>query len=359
MSTALGNLDENAAAVVAIDQKQQRETERRLLVALRRELGALVIRELDNPKTEDVLLNADGVLWVKRLGEPFREIGTMDPWAAKSAMNTIAALRDTKIDVAKPILETDLPLDGSRCEALIPPVVKNPIFALRKRSSSSPTLEDYEASGILTDKNDPRNKVRRLDTFIEQVKDKSHGDVIRIAVQEKKNIVIVGSTGSGKTTLVNAVLDAQARLAPHDRTLLIEDTPELQCRVKNHVALLSTVNFTTLDCLKACMRLLPTRIVVGEVRGGEAHTLLKAWNTGHPGGIATFHANDAIQGLTRLESLVSEAPTAIGPQQSLIAAAVDVVMFIDRDTSVEAGRKVREVIVVMGYENGRYNYLHL
>ena len=112
-----------------------------------------------------------------------------------------------------------------------------------------------------------------------------------------------------------------------------------------------------LDCLRACMRLKPTRIVVGEVRGAEAHTLLKSWNTGHPGGIATIHANDALSGLVRLETLVAEATTA--PQQSLIAEAVDLVVFVDEESSIGAGRKVREVVCVIGHESGRYVVEHV
>ena len=132
----------------------------------------------------------------------------------------------------------------------------------------------------------------------------------------------------------------------------IEDTMELQCPARNYVDLRAVGPVTMLDCLRACMRLKPTRIVVGEVRGAEAHVMLKAWNTGHPGGAATVHANDAVSGLTRLESLVAEATAA--PQQSLIAEAVDLVVFIDEEADLAAGRKVRELIVVTGYENGKY-----
>ena len=143
-----------------------------------------------------------------------------------------------------------------------------------------------------------------------------------------------------------------AQVAPYDRVVSIEDTTELQCSVRNHVDLLAVGSVSMLDCLRACMRLKPTRIVVGEVRGAEAHTLLKAWNTGHPGGAATVHANDALSGLIRLESLVAEATSA--PQQTLIAEAVDLVVFVDEESGVKAGRKVREVLLVTGYSNGNY-----
>ena len=150
----------------------------------------------------------------------------------------------------------------------------------------------------------------------------------------------------------NAVLDVMAQVAPHDRVVSIEDTTELQCSVQNHVDLLAVGSVSMLDCLRACMRLKPTRIVVGEVRGAEAHTMLKAWNTGHPGGAATVHANDALSGLIRLESLVAEATSA--PQHTLIAEAVDLVVFVDQEPELIAGRKVREVALVTGYREGRY-----
>jgi type IV secretion system protein VirB11 len=251
-----------------------------------------------------------------------------------------------------PILETELPIDGSRFEGIVSPVVRRPVFAIRLRPRRIFSLDDYEADGILTDGTDPLNQLRRRDDFLDGVRGLKHGEVIRAAVRARKNILVVGSTGSGKTTLVNAILDSLARLTPHDRVISIEDTTELQCLVKNYLDLRAVGNVTMLECLRACMRLKPTRIVVGEVRGAEAHTLLKAWNTGHPGGAATVHANDALSGLIRLESLVAEATSA--PQQTLIAEAVDLVVFVDEEYGLKAGRKVREVLLVTGYSNGNY-----
>jgi type IV secretion system protein VirB11 len=213
-------------------------------------------------------------------------------------------------------------------------------------------LDDYEATRILTNKGDPLNALRRRDDFPGAVRGLTHSEIIRAAILARKNILIVGSTGSGKTTLVNAILHAFAQLTPHDRVISIEDTTELQCSVSNYLDLRAVGDVTMLECLRACMRLKPTRIVVGEVRGAEAHTLLKAFNTGHPGGAATIHANDAIGGLIRLESLVAEATAA--PQQMLIAEAVDLVIFIDEEPDLQAGRKVREVLLVTGYRDGQY-----
>ncbi len=330
----------------------QDEQHQRLEVKLRRELGEQVLQLLDDDLTEDILLNPDGSLWVKHMGQGFSRIGEMPAAQAASALGTIAAWRGTVLNHEHPILETELPIDGSRFEGIVSPVVRRPVFAIRLRPRKIFSLDDYEADGILTDSNDPLNRLRRRDDFLDGVRGLKHADVIRAAVRTRKNILVVGSTGSGKTTLVNGILDSLAQLTPHDRVISIEDTTELQCPVKNYLDLRAVGSVTMLECLRACMRLKPTRIVVGEVRGAEAHTLLKAWNTGHPGGAATVHANDALSGLIRLESLVAEATSA--PQQTLIAEAVDLVVFVDEESSVKAGRKVREVLLVTGYSNGNY-----
>jgi type IV secretion system protein TrbB len=324
----------------------------RLEVKLRRELGEQVLSLLADDRTEDILLNPDCSLWVKRIGQGFRRTGAMPAGQAASALSTIAAWRGTVLNHEHPILETELPLDGSRFEAIVPPVVRHPVFAIRLRPRRIFSLSDYEAGGILTQRDDPLNKLRRRHDFAGTVRGLKHIDIIRAAVLAKKNILVVGSTGSGKTTLVNAILAALAELTPDDRVISIEDTTELQCAVKNYLDLRAVGRIGMLDCLRACMRLKPTRIVVGEVRGAEAHTLLKAWNTGHPGGAATIHANDAVSGLIRLESLVAEATSA--PQESLIAEAVDLVIFVDEEPAVAAGRKVREILLVTGYSNGKY-----
>ena len=303
-----------------------------------RELGPLVASCLNDARTEDILLNADSSLWVKRTHGNFEVVGKMTSAQALSAFGTIAAIRDTVINHENPILETELPTDGSRFEGLVPPVVRQPVFAIRQRPRSVFTLANYETAGILTEKNDVLNRQRHSDQFIEMVRGKRHADVIRAAIAKRKNILVAGSTGSGKTTFINAVLD--------------EDTPELQCNVKNSVALLAVGRVSMLDCLRACLRLKPTRIVVGEVRGAEALSMLKAWNTGHPGGAASVHANDARSALIRLESLVAEATEA--PQQQLIAEAVNVVVFVDNEPTIKAGRKIREVAVVTGYRNRAY-----
>ncbi len=333
------------------------EHQNRLETKLRRELGDQILAFLADELTEDILLNPDRSLWVKRMGNAFSRAGEISAPQASSALNTIAAWRGTVLNHDHPILETELPIDGSRFEGIVPPVVRRPVFAVRLRPRRIFSLHEYEAAGILTEKSDPLNHIRRQYDFLDSVRGLKHGEVIRAAVRAKKNILVVGSTGSGKTTFVNACLDALATLTPHDRVISIEDTTELQCPVENYLDLRAVGNVTMLQCLRACMRLQPTRIIVGEVRGGEAHTLLKAWNTGHPGGMATVHANDALSGLIRLESLVAEATSA--PQQTLIAEAVDLVVFIDGEPQLVAGRKIRELLLVTGYANGQYLVEHV
>jgi Flp pilus assembly CpaF family ATPase len=345
------------ASMIAPATTNHAEQFQRLEVKLKRELGDPVLPWLDDPQTEDVLFNPDCSLWIKRQGEGFLRAGEMSPTLVASALSTIAAWRGTILNHQNPILETELPIDGSRFEGIVAPVVRSPVFAIRLRPRRIFTLEEYEAGGILTRKDDTVNRLRRRHDFASSIRGLSHAEILRAAVRARKNILVVGSTGSGKTTFVNACLDALAKLTPNDRVITIEDTIELQCAVKNYLDLRAVGTVTMLDCLRACMRLKPTRIVVGEVRGGEAHTLLKAWNTGHPGGMATIHANDAMSGLIRLESLVAEATNA--PQQALIAEAVDLVVFVDEEPEIRAGRKVREVLLVTGYSDGRYVVEHV
>lgn len=324
----------------------------RLEAKLKRELGETVLQALAANDTEDIVLNPDSSLWIKRMGAGFQRVGAMSSAQAASAMNTIAAWKGTVMNHDRPILETELPLDGSRFEGIVSPVVSNPTFAIRLRPKQIFTLEYYEKAGIITGKDGHHSATRTRAAFAEQVCRLTHAEVIRAAIRARKNILVVGATGSGKTTLINAILEELACIAPDDRVISIEDTTELQCAVANYVDLRAAGSVSMLDCLRACMRLKPTRIVVGEVRGAEAHAMLKAWNTGHPGGAATVHANDALSGLIRLESLVAEATSA--PQQTLIAEAIDLVIFIDQEPGLQAGRKVREVMVVSGYRDGRY-----
>src|SRR3954462_44640 len=179
----------------------------RLEAKLKREFGEIVLELLADDATEDIVLNPDSSLWAKRMSKNFERVGAMAPAQAASALNTIAAWKGTVMNHERPVLETELPLDGSRFEGIVSPVVRNPVFAIRLRPRRIFSLEEYERSGILTRKDDPRNRLRKRDTFIEDVRGLSHAEIIRAAVAGKRNILTVGATGSGKTTFVNAILD--------------------------------------------------------------------------------------------------------------------------------------------------------
>ena len=164
----------------------------------------MVLEFLADERTEDIVLNPDSSLWMKQMGSGFRQIGAMPPVQAASALNTIAAWKGTVMNHERPILETELPLDGSRFEGIVSPIVRRPVFAIRLRPRKVFALADHERAGILTSKADPRNAVRKRDTFIEDAAGLIHAEIIRAAVTAKKNTLVVGSTGSGKTTFVNA-----------------------------------------------------------------------------------------------------------------------------------------------------------
>ena len=291
--------------------------------ALRRAMGAEILEPLRDPQVVEVMLNPDGTLWVDRLGADMQCTGAIDPVRALTIINTVAAMLEMVVTPEHPILECELPLDGSRFEALIPPLVERPIFALRKKALLIFTLDDYVAKGIMT------------------VAQKT---VIENAVQSRRNILIAGGTGTGKTTLANAILDCVARVDAGHRIVVIEDTRELQVSAENVVFLRTSDNTDMTRLLRATMRLRPDRIVVGEVRDGAALALLKAWNTGHPGGVGTVHANDASAALIRVGQLIQEA--GVPPNPELIAEAVNVVVSIKRTA---AGRKVEEVMQVDGW----------
>lgn len=304
------------------------ETEIRQRDKLSRELGPLVLNALADELTIEVMLNPDSRLWVERLGEPMKCIGTMSASSAAGAMGTIAACLNTVVTRESPVLEGELPIDGSRFEGLIPPIVARPSFAIRKKASQVFPLDKYVEAGVITS-----NQRRR----------------IAKAVLNRENIVVVGGTSSGKTTLLNAIIEEMRELTADLRLIIIEDTGEIQCTADNVVVMRANKDVSMLDLLKATLRLRPDRILIGEVRGAEALSLLKSWNTGHPGGLASLHANNPYAGLIRLEQLVSEATSA--PMQALIGEAVDLVIHIEKTST---GRKVTGMLEVSSFTDGKY-----
>ncbi|WP_408072908.1 P-type conjugative transfer ATPase TrbB [Legionella pneumophila] len=298
---------------------------------LKRDLGELIEGALNDPKTVEIMLNSDGMLWQERLGETMRCIGSITEARAESIIKTVAGFHGKEVTRYKPLLEGELPLDGSRFAGQLPPVVSSPTFAIRKKALSVFSLNQYVESGIITE---------------------AQSEVIEQAVVAHRNILVIGGTGSGKTTLVNAIINEMVIHAPEERIFIIEDTGEIQCAAKNCVQYHTTLDVSMTQLLKTTLRMRPDRILVGEVRGSEALDLLDAWNTGHEGGAATLHANNCLAGLHRLKSLITRNPSAPTEIEPLIGETVHCVVHIARTPQ---GRRVEEIISVKGYENGHYN----
>lgn len=287
--------------------------------------GDAITEALDDPDVTEIMRNPSGELWLESRSRGLVPAGAhMSAKHAESLLCTIAGVLDRVVNEQHPVLEAELPLDGSRIEGLLPPVVPSPVFAIRKRAVQVFTFDEYVGDGILT---------------------ADQADILRGAILDRQNLLISGGPGSGKTTLANAVLREMDWLAPRaERFLLIEDTYELQCKAPNHVTLHTSENVSLRDLVRAAIRLRPDRIVIGEVRGAEALDLLKAWNTGNPGGVATVHANSATDALARLDQLAQEA--GVPSQARLVASTVDLVAHLERDGS---RRRVRELVSVQGF----------
>ncbi|MGN6850695.1 MAG: P-type conjugative transfer ATPase TrbB [Sphingomicrobium sp.] len=278
---------------------------------LRTAMGPAIAAALADPLVIEVMVNPDGALRLDRLGSGRSDTGSIiDPAQVERIIRLVASHARTEVHGSAPIVSAELPphgegFAGERFEGLLPPVSPAPCFAIRKPAARIYPLADYVSDGIMT------AEVARA---------------LSLAVVERRNILLAGGTSSGKTTLANALL---AELGIRDeRVILIEDTRELQCAAADTVALRTRPGIVSMaDLVRSTLRLRPDRIIVGEVRGGEALDMLKAWNTGHPGGIATVHANSARSALYRLEQLIQEAVITV--PRRLIAEAIDLVVFIE------------------------------
>ena len=305
------------------------EVNRRNLEKLRREMGDDVRNAMDDPQVLEIMLNPDSKVWVDKIDSGMTYICDMPDVQALQMLGTISHMVGTVINNHNPKVEGELPGDGSRVEGVISPVVQRPVFNIRKKASAIFPLSEYVKSGRATD----------YDV-----------QILCEAISSRKNILVVGGTGTGKTTFVNAIINEMKNLTPKHRLIILEDTLELQCSMENFVSMRTTSDVSMQDLLKITMRQRPDRIIIGEVRGKEALDMLKAWNTGHPGGVCTVHANDARAGLLRIEQLISEVSQS--PMRELVAEAIDVVVFLVRDPRI--GPKLSELIAVDGVHDGQY-----
>lgn len=289
---------------------------------LRTALGPAVARFLEDPAIVEVMLNPDGRLWVDRLSDGLSDTGErLSAADGERIIRLVAHHVGAEVHDRRPRVSAELPETGERFEGLLPPVVTAPVFAIRKPAVAVFTLDDYVAAGIMT---------------------AEQAVILRQAVAARANILVAGGTSTGKTTLTNALLAEIAKTT--DRVIVIEDTRELQCRAQNIVAMRTKDGVATLsDLVRSSLRLRPDRIPIGEVRGAEALDLLKAWGTGHPGGIGTIHAGTALGALRRLEQLIQEAVITV--PRALIAETIDLVAVL---SGRGAARRLAELARVEG-----------
>jgi type IV secretion system protein TrbB len=289
---------------------------------LRTALGADVAAWLADPAIVEIMLNPDGRLWIDRLAEGLADTGArLAPAEGERIIRLVAHHVGADAHAARPRVSAELPESGERFEGLLPPVAAAPTFAIRKLASVVFSLEDYVRADIMSP---------------------DQADALRQAVADRRNILVAGGTSTGKTTLTNALLAEIAR--SDDRILILEDTRELQCAAENVVALRTKDGVVALsDLVRSSLRLRPDRILIGEVRGPEALDLIKAWGTGHPGGVGTIHAGSALGALRRLEQLIQEAVITV--PRALIAETIDLIAVLVRDTR---GRRLSELARVEG-----------
>ncbi|HVJ34879.1 MAG TPA: P-type conjugative transfer ATPase TrbB [Terriglobia bacterium] len=315
------------------------EAQERRRAMLRTAFGPVIASALNDPLVTEIMLNPDGVLRLDKLGQGRVDTGTrLDPGEVERIIRMVASHIRVEAHMANPIISAELPARedgkaGERFEGILPPVSVAPCFSIRKPAIRIYGLDDYVADGVVSS---------------------SQADLLRRVVTERRNLLIAGGTSSGKTTLANALLAEIAR--ENERVILIEDTRELRCAAPDCVALRTRPGVVTLaDLVRSTLRLRPDRIIVGEVRGVEALDMLKAWNTGHPGGIATLHANSALAALYRLEQLIEEAVSSV--PRLLIAEAIDIVVFIQGRGS---DRRVETIAEVTGLDpDGHYQLTDL
>ncbi len=267
-------------------------------------MGPIIGAALNDKSVIEIMANPDGSLWLDKHGQGRIRAGDLLPADAERIIRLIASHIRIECNDNSPIVSAELPQTGERFEGILPPIVSSACFAIRKPAGVIYTLADYVEAGIMS---------------------AIQAKYLSFAIAEKKNIIVAGGTSSGKTTLTNALLNELIEL--DERVVIIEDTRELHCPVPDLVSLRTKPNVAAMsDLVRSTMRLRPDRIIVGEVRGSEALDMLKAWNTGHPGGVATLHANGTLEALYRLEQLIQEAVITV--PRRLIANTIDILVFI-------------------------------
>lgn len=315
------------------------ESERRLCEKLYHDLGDTIIGCLNDKKVHEIMLNPDGQLWVDSHEEGLLSIARLPSSQVFSIIHAIAGFHNSVITQQKPQIETKLPffksMQGQRFIAQVPPIVSAPSFTIRKRSEVIYTLADYLDTGRLTQK---------------------QAFILRDLVQQRKNILISGGPGSGKTAFINALILEALHQDDKQRLIILEDLPELQCPPSNKVAMLTTASINMTTLVRMAMRMRPDRILIGEVRGAEALDMLKAWNTGCPGGLCTVHANSAQEAIQRILDLAMENRLSAPPFQ-LVAQTIDTIVSIQRKGHQKGF--IHEIVTLGSYQNEQFMFTQL
>ena len=335
-SARLGDARLGSVAEVAAEAPPSEEAkEARYRALMERYLGPAVVETFADDDVTEVYVNAgDGVLRADTHTQGKVALGvTLDGSQVEQFLNAVAAFRGDTLSAARPTVQAELPaatFGGARLQGFVSPVVPRACFVIRKPARRVFRLSNYVSTGVMT---------------LQQK------DAVEAAVRDHENILVAGGTGSGKTTLCNAVLLEMSDQFPRERVVVLEDTAELQCRADDHLSLRTSEggDVSLSDLVRFTLRCTPDRIVVGEVRDGAALHLLDAWATGHPGGCATVHATDARGALRRLDRLAQRA--GVPPQPALVAEAVGVVVVIQGGNE---GRRVRELVRVLGHDGTDY-----
>lgn len=305
------------------------EQQERLLEKLSREVSGAIQEALKDISVTEIVCNSDGSVWKLSHTTGWKEIDKISPAKADSILSTVAALTDNVINNDNPQLQCVFPLDGSRLQGLLPPAVTSPIFDIRKHSQHIYSIEEYIAAGIMTE---------------------VQADIIKEAVVSRKNILIAGGTGSGKTTLTKTIIDLAAKLgSPGERFVIIEDTRELYCTAKNSVSIHAYTRDMLSRFTQVAMRLRPDRVILGEVRGREAYDLMYLLNSGHPGSFTTIHANNARLALHKFLMLARESGEDVHPQR--IVECFDMVITISR---ADNGLKLNELTRSIMFDGTSY-----
>ncbi len=322
-----------AEPALVLDQGHENAADR-LSEMLARYLGPGVLPAFADDDVTEVYLNPqDSSVRIDTRSRGKVDTGTtLAPHRVEMLLNAVAANMGATLTPDSPRLQAELPTPifrGSRLQGFLPPVTSGPAFNIRKPPVVVYPLDQYVQSGILSP---PQHAV------------------LRSSVAGHRNILIAGGTNSGKTTLANAVLQEITDLFPQERLVILEDTVELQCAARDHLALRTGRHVSLAELVKSALRTSPSRLIVGEVRGSEALDLLDAWATGHPGGVATVHASSAEGALLRLDRLAQRAN--VPPQAPLIAEAIHIIVVIEGGNT---GRRVSDLVRVCGLDaGGRY-----